>query len=109
MGADLQELNAPAVALGQISHGAALEEAGHLLGSILVVAVLDLGDLNRGIAGQSVFDGNGQVDDFHCKTHSFSQISGIIAASNVFSKYCAKIKWRLKKGRKALGDKGNHG
>lgn len=51
MGAHLQELDSPAVALRQILNSAALKEASHLLRSVLVVAILNLGNLDRGSLG----------------------------------------------------------
>ena len=65
MGADLQKLNAPAVALGQVVHGAALKETRHLFRRVLVVAVLDTRDLNLRVAGQIRLNGDGKINDFH--------------------------------------------
>ena len=76
MGAHLQELDSPAVALRQILNGAALKEASHLLRGVLVVAILNLGNLDRGITGQSVFNGNRQVNDFHSGYTPFDSAGG---------------------------------
>ena len=76
VGTHLQELDSPAVALRQILNGAALKEASHLLRGVLVVAILNLGNLDRGITGQSVFNGNRQVNDFHSGYTPFDSAGG---------------------------------
>ena len=65
VGAHLNEVDGPALTLGEVGNGGAGEESGHLLGGIFMVTALDLGDLNRGIAGQIFFQQHGQVYDFH--------------------------------------------
>ena len=73
MGAHLHEVDGPAIAVRQIFHGRTGEILGHLLRRILVVAALNVGNLNLGIAGQVLFQQHGQIDDLHC-FHSFSRL-----------------------------------
>ena len=69
MGGQVDVFDGPSVPLRQVCHrDTTIEVGGHNFSGILVSEILDVRNLGWGVAGKSVLDGDGKVNNLHRKS-----------------------------------------